>query len=89
MKFSKNRNIFVFLKTKKIFQKLNYLKSIEFLKICEKFENFKNRVDSFCKSKFSIKNLKNDPLRNNCPQMEIAFTLSPDAHTQPKSNFNT
>ena len=76
MKFSKIRNIFhIFKKTINLFKKLNYLKIIRFLKI-SKNENFKNQIDFFLKSKFSIKKSQKWPsVKKLTPDRNLSFIV--------------
>ena len=84
-----NFEIFSYFHKKIIyFKKLNYLKIIRFLKISkilkfQKWNRFRLKIEIFNKKS------QKWPLQNYCTQMEIPFPLSPGAHTQPKSNFNT
>ena len=55
----------------------------------QNFEIFKNQIEFLLNSKFSLKNVENDPLAKIWSQMEIAMTLSQGAYIEPKSNFDT
>ena len=79
--------LFMFFKIEKCIRWDKMFENFNFQKI--KSGISKNWIVLFWKSKFSLGNLKNDPLQNYCTQMEILFPLSPGVHTQPKSNFNT
>ena len=80
--------VHAFWKWKYIFQNWIISKN-EIFQNFKKFGNFKNWITFFWKSEFPIKNLQKWPAHKKWSQMEIAMTLSHDAHSHPKWNFNT